>query len=440
MKKALVIGAGIAGITAAIKLAEKGIGVTLVERRSYPGGRAFSNIDFKTGEIIDNGQHIFAGAYTVFFEILEKLDSKKHIFSQPALKVKFYDRNSNPYTIDTALLPGQLGTIAALIRIKKLGFLSKLKFLPFFIKILFNQMNIDGLTAEELLNNEKQDIYSRKYFWEPLILATCNGSPKNVSANLFVNVLKRAFFSTKENSSLVFSKVPFSTLFDSIDDYLKQRNGIVLYNKTAKKIICNGNSVDSVLFEDGDEIKADYYISCITTKELFSILPQDLLRHYPLSKKLIYSPITSVYLWYDTEFLTDDFAGLIDSPVQWIFNRRKIAYCTPLIKLNYPGHYSLTISASDCFAEMRNAEIIALCLKEIEEYFPAVRLAKLLRCKVIKDRKSTLLMNADSEILRPAQKTILSNFSIAGDWTDTQLPATIEGAAISGVRAVSVLL
>lgn len=440
MKKVLVIGAGVAGISAAIRLSENGFAVTLVESRSFVGGRTYSIFDKATGETIDNGQHIFAGAYNHFFYILEKLGTIHSLEKQRHLKVKFYDKSSDSYTLDTSLLPGRLGTLAALMKIDKFNISSKIRIACFFIKISFNLIDADGLTALELLKEEKQSDDTIRYFWEPLILATCNGPIKEISANLFITVLKQAFFSKKERASLVFSKVPLQALLSPIDDYLKRKNGELLLKKTVKSIIFEGNKASGVQFQDSSVIQADYIVSALPSDSCFSIMPENVKKFCPLASRLRYSPITSVYLWYDIDFLAESFAGFIGSPVQWIFNQRKISDCDPSQKENFPGHYALTISASNDFLDKSNEEVLKICTGEINTYLPASYKANLLRSKVIKAEKATLLISPEIDSIRPGQRTPIQNLFIAGDWTDTKLPATIESAAKSGFLVSNLMI
>ena len=138
--------------------------------------------------------------------------------------------------------------------------------------------------------------------------------------------------------------------------------------------------------------------------------------------------------------MDDDFAGFIGSPLQWIFNRRRLLENSDGLEKKYPGHYAITISAADELMQRTKKEILDICMDELNAFFPKISEAKLLEWKVIKEKKATPLIDPRTEAARPPSKTMMKNLAIAGDWTDTGLPATIEGAALSGVNAANTAL
>ncbi len=440
MKKIFTAGAGIAGLAASVKLAGAGLQVILAEKRSFPGGRAYSVYDKKTGESIDNGQHIFAGAYDNFFEMLRELKTDNYLAFQKHLKVKFYEKNAGSYTLDSSHLPGKAGMAAALFNLKKVSFKSKSAALAFFLKILLGYIKNSNLTAEELLKRENQGTDILQRFWEPLVIAVCNGAPDKISSNLLIKVLKEAFFSDTERASLVFPQTSLSNLLQPAAEYLRSRNGIVLFGKSLEAFSMRENEVLAAILNDGTEIKADYYISALKPERLLPALPERIQQEFSHLQRIRYSPIISVYLWFDREFSDDDFAGFIGSPLQWIFNRRKLINKSSGREEKYPGHYTITISAADELMEKTSKEILEMCIDELNDFFPEMSKAKLLEWKVIKDKKATPLIDPVTDAARPLQKTFINNLALAGDWTDTGLPATIEGAALSGVKAADAAL
>ena len=248
-KKVIIIGAGIAGISAAMELVENGYEVNLFETSSRAGGRMFSLLDNKSKDEIDNGQHLFIGAYKHFFNILKKLDTFKFIANQKSLKVDFFDIHNGKSTLNTGILPSFLGLILGLALLKNISLKSKYKTVQFLRKLKVGNLKYNGLTAYELLISEEQEIDIIEKFWKPFVVATMNISINYADAETFLNILKITLLGKKSNSKLLFSKVGLSILVKPFQEWLNKNKGQIFF----------GNRIEKINFEDDKVVSVKWH-------------------------------------------------------------------------------------------------------------------------------------------------------------------------------------
>ena len=438
-KSVVIIGAGVAGTAAAVELSNHNFNTTLLEARKTSGGRMNSFIDPVTGEHLDNGQHAMSGAYVSFLKLIRKLGTDQLLFTQDALKVLFIDADGQRDLLDTSRLPGKAGTALGMLLLKGISWRSKIKFLSFLTKLSSGKVLHENMTALEMLRRYKQpdDIIIR--FWEPLILAVMNIPGDQASASLLIEVLNRAFFADAKASRMIFPKQTLGDLLAQLPEYLKSRGSALKLNTRVKKINIEKGRVRSLTMNDGSEIEADYYISAIPPNQLLKLC-SDHSEEFPFIEQLSeykFSTIASIYLWYDKSITEDAFGSMLGTQTQWFFNRRALCNCDPALSEKYPGHLALTISGADDLNKIPNSEFVKICDKELKEAFPNSSDAKLLHSKVIKEKKATFTASSEIELKRHKTNTAISNLLLAGDWTATGLPATIEGAAQSGYKAAA---
>jgi zeta-carotene desaturase len=431
-KKVIIIGAGIAGIASAIELVQKGIEVIVLERRAFPGGRMYSIKDIETGESIDNGQHLMAGAYNNFFNILKTLNTYQFLEFQKSLTVPFINKEGHKSILDTSAFPGKAGLLYGFLKLSGVSFKSKINTIKLLRNILNDKVECSAMTVSQLLkeNQVQQDII--ELFWKPLCLAVMNLNIQDASAQLLTNVMKR-LFQKKGYSSLGFSKVPLLDLISPFDNWLMNKGGKLHYKSTVTQMLIEDNEI-SIVLDNGSTLNADAVISAIPWYSFLKILPvqyHDYLFFKTLSDYKS-SAIISIYLWLDKNITDVNFTGLLGTKTQWLFNRRKIcADNSP--NLQYPGSITLTISGANEIIDANQEKLVRECFDEIKLIYKTD--ASLLRWKVIKEKLATFIANPDLEKSRLSQKTPIENLFLAGDWTATGLPATLEGAAYSGTLA-----
>lgn len=424
--KILIIGGGWAGIAAAVEAAERGHDVLLVEERPYLGGRARSFIDRESGHHIDNGQHVMMGCYSAFLHVLRVLKTEHLLEPQQALSVAFVDPSTSKHVLDASALPGKLGVVMGLLRLSGVRVGSRLACVGLAIRITLGRATGKGLSCLDFLQQQgqPQDIITR--FWEPLVLATLNAPIEKASAELLVAVMKLAFLGSREDSSLLIPTCGLSDLISPLPMWLSTRGGEVRLSTSVDKLNLDEGRCTSAVLSDGSVEQVDAVVSCVPERALRRLLDASSITT-TMPSALASSPIVSVYLWYDKQWMTDDLLAALGTTVQWVFNKSRIA----------SGLVALTVSAGESIVGMPQEQIIELCDSELRGLLPEVASAKLQRGLVIKEKMATPLIEPRTQrATTGCLTTHVANVFVAGDWTSTGLPATIEGAARSGIAAI----
>jgi squalene-associated FAD-dependent desaturase len=438
MYDVIIIGAGIAGISAAINLVKAGKSVLVIEQNPKPGGRCYSFFDEPSGEIIDNGQHLMTGAYSNFHSIIKELGTEKNLIMQDNLRIDFIRDDGRNDLLDCSLLPGKAGILVGLIRMKNLTLQSKYNVAKLFLKIKTIDLSKNDLTVEQFLKMQKQTENSIMNFWEPLTLATLNNSIKNSSTKLLVTVLKRAFFSGKNDSKLIFPNAPLSDLFSPFAKWMERHGSKVIFQEKIIGIKIDDDRIKSINSAK-NEYKAKDHIFAIPPHNLYNLLDHKIraLHDFINLNKVKYSPIISVYIWIDKEFPDIKFAALLGTRSQWVFNRKKILNGFE----DHKQQSALTITISNAFSIIDEPKeiITQICSDELQKLFPSIKDANIIHSKVVKMKYATVLQTPDTILSLPKTNTPIKNMYLAGDHIQTGLPATIEGAALSGKMAADCL-
>ncbi|MBI4641024.1 MAG: FAD-dependent oxidoreductase [Candidatus Tectomicrobia bacterium] len=440
----LIIGGGFAGLSTAVELASHRYRVTLLEKREILGGRASSFLDSTTGDIVDNGQHLFMGCYTYTIAFLKKIGSLEKLKFQENLNVDFAGKAIGLTSLACPSLPAPLHLLGGLLGLKSLSFRDKLSLaragLSLFLSKGKESDNLDHLTVDEWLTLMGQPERVRRNFWNIVTIATLNESPKIASAQLFVRVIQEALLSGKEKSRIAISTVGLSELYtEDAQKFLEAHGGEVIRNANVVTLEIRHGQVEAVKLKSGERLQSDLYISAVPHFALRHLLPKELLEEgapFSALNSLKSSPILAINLWFDRPITDREFIGLLDTQVHWVFNKGAI-FSHP----HREGAYlSLVISGAHDLVHLSKEELLHLALKELQELFPEARRATLLHHLIIKEKRATLSPEKGIGKIRLSQKTPFSNFFLVGDWTDTGLPATIEGAVYSGKKCVDFIL
>lgn len=437
----IVIGGGFAGTTAAVRLTESGFRVTLIEARERLGGRVQSLTDATTGEIIDNGQHLLMGCYESALRLLDTLGTTHLLRRQKALRVWFAEKNELPFALDASRLPGKLGVALGMLMLKGLSGWEKITLMRFAARLQLNLVRPDSKTAAQFLQEEGQSERVVMRLWEPIILATLNAPVSTTSATLFVAVMRLAFLGGRKASQMLIAETGLDEVLAPAALWLEQHRSKVV-SGVVGEILVENNTAKGVRLKSGEELRADLAVSAVPANVLLKLLPEP-HRATPFFAQFAeseYSPIVSVYLWFDRNFVEQDFIALLGTTTQWVFNRRKLCHAPKDVVERFPCHLSLTVSAAGDLATASAQIIVERCVEELHAVFPESRAATLLHSRVIRERNATPLFIPANEHIRPNPETPLQGLFLAGDWTNTGLPATIEGAARSGERAAERVL
>jgi len=440
MKSVLIIGAGVAGYSAAYYLSKSGFKVTLAEAANNSGGRITALSDLKSGETIDNGQHVLMNAYHTFLEILSENNSQKLLHFQKSLKVDYFHSNQSKTSLNTGILPGKIGFALGFLMLGGISLNAKISIINLMNLIEKDRVDIQNLSCMDFLIKYNQSEKAIKYFWEPFILATMNCRPNIASAEILLNILKLAFVQNLSNSRLIIPATDLNSLLKPIEKYLSENNGEILYNCKIKKLIIQEKKCLGVETDKGNIITADYVISTVPAYQLLKIIPVEFNSYFQYLSKFEYSPIVSCYLWLNEKLMDMQFIATLGTEIQWIFNRNKLLNFSPQIDNNPTYSYSITISSAENISNLKQYEILDVIIDDLSKIFTNFNKSSIKHHRIITEKFATFKATISIEGLRPNPETILKNFYLAGDWTNTKLPATIESAALSGKLAANEII
>ena len=441
-KKVVIIGGGLAGIAAAVNALQKGYQVELLEKRQFLGGRAFSLKRDDTPHL-DNGQHVVLGCYAAFNSLLATLGSNDGIGYQKDLEIPFRGiyRNQNiDQSLTTSHLPAPLHLLGGLCKLPAFSLKQKLQ-TTWIGKAIFSRSQLDhqDLSVTKWLSKYHQPDIAKHWLWAPITIAALNRHPDKASARLLAEVLYRAFFCRRNDSAIgIFKNDLSSVCAEPARKYIEANGGTIRYRTSVQKLLHNDKHLNGVVLQDGHKIKANYFVSAVPHFRFNDWLNGDLEQAWPAVRdwhKLGTSPIITVYLLYHSNPLVKPLHCLLGSRSEWVFNLNHLLD----EKDRQRGRtlVSITISdANDLLATDVEA-IAGLAHDDLKRFFPDSCPDDFDKSWVIKEKRATMNHCPENEAYRPSSLTPFSNFFLAGDWTDTKLPSTLEGAVISGNIAAS---
>ncbi len=437
--EAIVVGGGFAGLSAATLLAERGARVLLLEARPYLGGRARSWVDPQTGSTVDNGQHLFLGCYRDTLLLLDRLGSRDRLNLQPRLSAPFVEPGGAVSVFALPPLPVfSWSLLAGLLRFPGLAFRERLGLLRVAreVRRLSRRTapavagQLDDLSVSSWLRSLGQSERADERLWHPLATAALNEDPGQASAAMFFPVLRELFLGGAGGARLGVPRVGLSDLYaDPAAHYLRARGCEVRLRAQVRGLIFERGRCAGVLLSDGARVPAPDVIVAVPPDDLLEMLPSEVASDpfFAGCSRLETSPIVSIYLWFGSPVTDLPLAGLLGGQWQWIFSRRAFAG-------GGAAGFGVTLvrSAARAFVEASRDMLVRRALDDLHRFFPASRRATLRHSLIIKEKRASMAPLRGSLALRPAWKTPQPGLHLAGDWTATGLPATIEGAVISG--------
>lgn len=426
-----IIGGGLAGLSAAVFLAEKGFKINLFEASPKLGGRVYSFFDKTSGLKLDNGQHILASWYKNTFDFLKITGSFDKLKFQKQLEVIFADNTGRKFRLKASKLPPPLHLAGGIMKYDALGLNDKLavvRLVNFIKKNKIPEAELKENNTNILFELSRQTDKAINYFWKPFIIAVFNAEPQNTSAFMFADMIRTGFLK-KGGSELVLPDGFLSDIFiEPAGKYLDSRNAGVKVNNGIKELKLQDNRVNSIIAEDNSEIKSDFYICALPFFNIKKLFNSNVtaIQNFELKS----SPIVNIHLKFDKEIdslFKQGFAGLLGTNSQWVFKVTKDQVC-------------IVISSAGQIAEKNPEEITETAKTELISCLPELRSFNITASRVIKEMRATFVPDSNSLNNRPGTKTNLKNLFLAGDWTDTGLPATIEGAVKSGKTASNAIL
>jgi len=439
----LVIGGGLAGLSSAVALADAGLQVRLIEKRPHLGGRATS-YTLPDGSEVDNCQHVTLGCCTNLADFYERVGA--------ADKIRFYDKlyfvdaKGRRSTIEAAPLPPPLHMMPSFLFFGALTFADKRGIAKAMLAIATaggQPPGIDGVSMLDWLRGMKQTTSAIERFWRVVLVSALDEELAQTDARYGIDVFWKAFLGSKSGYRVGIPVVPLADLYNGCRDSIVRKGGEVRMRANVREIRVSDKQFAAAVLADGTEIAADGCICAVPQNEILALLPAELTgADGPLEgvRNIKSSPITGVHLWYDRKVMTEPFLTLLDHTTQWVFNKSELSGDDAGARKEEGQYLQLVISASYDLVAKSRQEIIDLCVRELAEVLPATREAKLVKATVIKEVNATFSPGVGVDRFRPPQQSPVPNLVLAGDWTRTGWPSTMEGAVRSGYLAAEALL
>jgi hydroxysqualene dehydroxylase len=401
-----IVGAGYAGMAAAVTLAARGVPVTVLESGPVPGGRA-RRVRISSdgqGTELDNGQHILIGAYSELFRLMRLVGVPDDAVLRVPLEIRYFDG----FHFRALWLPYPFGLLGGLLLASGVPFGERVGAARFMAAMQRSGFKLEkDLSVEMLLERHRQAGAIGHYLWRPLCVSALNTPAAEASAQAFLVVLRDTLFGESAASDLVLPRVDLSRLFpEPAAQFIKSKNGEVRYGSTVRSLT---------------ELKKDFrkIIVAVGPHQLKTLMPEAALDYS-------YQPIYTCYLQYpETTKLPFPMLGLADGLVQWVFDRGALT--------GEKGRLACVISAQGDHQQLSLDEIADLCHRELADAVPG--LPAPLWSRVIAEKRATIACVPG--VKRPASETNFSNVFLAGDYTDPEYPPTLEAAVRSGVRAAA---
>jgi squalene-associated FAD-dependent desaturase len=431
--RVLIIGAGLAGLATTTALASRGFGITLLEARNRLGGRAGSFTDALSGQLVDVCQHVSMGCCTNFAHFCRTIGVAQLLQTQPCLYFMTPDRHVSRFDADP--LPAPFHLARTFLRSHYLSAVEKTRIAWGLACLRLAPADVDP-PFESWLRQHAQTPRTVDRFWAVVLTSALNETPERVGLKYARKVFVDGFLRHRRGFEVQLPVVPLGRFYgDELLAWLDRHGVQQRLNHAVKRLLLGHNEIDGVELRDGTILDADWYVSAVPFDRLLDLLPPELTAAQPYFmnwKQLETSPITSVHLWYDRPATELPHVVLIDCIGHWVFNRGEIAQ----------GEYYLQIvvSAARQFRGLGHEEVKRRVVEEMARLFPALATATLLRGRVVTEQAATFSAVPGVEQWRPAQTSPLRNLFVAGDWTATGWPATMEGAVRSGYLAAEAML
>lgn len=428
----LIVGGGWAGITCAITLLEQQIPVTLIESAPQLGGRA-RTVSF-TDKAVDNGQHLMMGAYHALGNMLDKLNiTGDQNFLRTPLKLNIQS-GCKSFLLKLPNLPTPLHILSGLLLAKGISIPEKALALKFCYAMHRQHFEISkDISVAALLYEHNQSSTLIKYFWEPICLAALSTPASYASAHLFLMVLRDAFTGDRLDSDFVFARKDLSAIYpEPAYKHIIKLGGTILTHQRATSLIIEGGVCQGVRAHKRI-FRSDYTILATPVSATAALISEvsELEALETQLANIKHESITTIYLQYPAEVtIESEMVGLVGTWSQWVFDRQFA---------HQPGLMAVVITGIGPHMEVDNKTLIQQVARELHNHFEDIPQYPL-EARVIREKRGAFSCRVGVTENRPHNKTALPGLWLAGDYTNTQYPATLEGAVKSGLNAAHQLL
>lgn len=411
-----VVGAGLAGLSAAVELKRRGFEVEVFERSRLLGGRATSfTVD---GVEVDNGQHVYLGCCTDWRAFVDELGLADKLYLQPRFEVLLLSKDGPPTHLRASRLPSPWHLLPILLGYRRLSWPGRARLGWALVRA--REAPPSSETLDGWLERHHQGEVERRCFWEPFLVPALNAPLDQVAAAAGTFVVNTAFLGDPGGCRIGYSTVPLARIAEAAANLADR----VHLRTPVAGLLVRGGALTGIRLADGSERPFDAVVLAVPPRVAARLLGEPVRLGVHGLEEFRPQPIVDVHLWYDRASLGFDFAAVLDSPVQWVFQKAD-------------GYLCCSLSAATDFKSRSEPELADLCSRELAAALPEIRSASLVRSAVTREPEATFV--AAPRLHRPGALTSLENLTLAGDWTDTGWPATMESAVRSG-RAAALAL
>ena len=456
----IIVGGGLAGLAAATALAARNVRVTLLESRPRLGGRAGSFQDAATGTQIDNCQHVSMGCCTNFDHFCSTLGLGKLFRMERELFFIGPDGKTNRFS--AGMLPAPLHLFPALRRLSYLD--ADRRSLARGLKALarLDDATADDETFDHWLARHNQTPTAIERFWHVVLVSALSESLDRINVSHARKVFVDAFLANRNGWQVRIPTVPLDELYGrDMTDWLTSRGASIRLQSGVRRILIEDGRATRVELRDREQLAADQFVVAVPHDRVLPLLPDALARDPQLDRieHIQTAPISSVHLWFDRPFTDLPHAVFVSRLSQWMFNRTALQSSNrntavtngregkaPAEPLGDSGagksthYYQIVISNSRELEGRTTQHIVAEVLSELAAVWPLVSDATLIHSRVVTEHKAVFSVRPGIEALRPDQQTSIANLQLAGDWTNTGWPGTMESAVRSGYLAAENVL
>jgi len=419
----LIVGGGIAGIAAALRLAEQNVRVTLLETRRKLGGRATSFVDVRTGQMLDNCQHVTLGCCVNYLDFLGRLGALDLLEWHD--EQYWIERGGRTSIIRPGWLPAPLHFTGAMLGASflSLGDIAQLARIGGAM-LRTDRTRHTGETFGAYLRGHGQSERLIRRFWSPVVVSACNLDVDKVAASSALHVFQDGFFAHAKAASIGLSRVPLVQLYDRAESAIAAAGGTI-------RLSCGVDRIGpaSVVTSAGETLRAGAVICALPVERAREVIdPASRDDRHVLMERFEFSPILGVHLAFDRPVISTPHAVLVDAPTQWLFRKDAAGH-----------HVHAVISAADEWMGLSETEIASRVCADIKAYLPGSAPATLLSARPVKEKRATF---APTPLVEQSRPSAIGNSGLilAGDYTATGWPATMEGAARSGYSAAAAVL
>ncbi len=414
-------------MAAAVALGGADQRVAVFEARPHLGGRATSyplNTADEDGPTIDNCQHVLLRCCTNLIDFYRRLGVENRIhFHREFFWIEPGGRVS---TMRRGLLPAPLHFTESFLRLHFLNLAEKMSVANGLLSVRYEygkRADLDQISMLDWLREKNQPPRAIERFWAQVLVSAVNEDLDKMAAAHGLQVFYLGFVAKADSYEMGIPAVPLAQLY-SEEAWSNYPSVAIKNRQTVRQLCIKNDKVTGLVLNSGETFTADEYLLAVPFERANALAPELKLNFSAFR----HSPITGIHLWFDRAITDLPHATLLDRTIQWMFNKHA------------GRHIQLVVSASRSLTEMPRADVIELALRELKEFFPLAATATLERSHVVKEIRATFSAAPNLDELRPANITGIPNLFLAGDWTKSGWPATMEGAVRSGYLAAEAAL